>query len=150
MRPVFACISLFALAASLGCAARQPIVVPPPTAESGEQVAPRQPGVVAPPTAEELPKVGEYVYVEELPEAITKVAPQYPEAARQASVEGTVMVQALVGKDGRVKDTRIAKSIPMLDAAAVAAVQQWIFKPAKSKSRPVAVWIVTPVKFTLH
>ena len=150
MRPVFACISLLALAAGVGCAARQPIAVPPPTAEPGERVAPRQPGVLAPPTAEELPKVEENISVEELPEAISKVAPQYPEAARQASVDGTVMVKALVGKDGRVKDTRIAKSIPMLDAAAVAAVQQWVFKPAKSRSGPVAVWIVTPVKFTLH
>ena len=56
--------------------------------------------VVAPPTDEDLPKYGEYVYVEELPEAITKVAPQYPDLAREASVDGTVMVQALVGKDG--------------------------------------------------
>jgi TonB family protein len=58
---------------------------------------------------------------EELPEAITKVAPTYPDIAREAGVDGTVMVQALVGKDGRVKDTRVVKSIPMLDAAAAAA-----------------------------
>jgi len=44
---------------------------------------------VAPPTDDELPKYGEYVYVEELPEAITKVAPQYPDLAREASVDGT-------------------------------------------------------------
>jgi len=106
--------------------------------------------VVAPPTEEELPKFGEYVYVEELPEAITKVAPLYPDLAREASVDGTVMVQALVGKDGRVRDTRVVKSIPMLDAAAVAAVRQWVFKPALSNNKPVAVWVAVPVKFTLH
>jgi len=106
--------------------------------------------VVAPPTDEDLPKFGEYVYVEELPEAITKVAPQYPDLAREASVDGTVMVQALVGKDGKVKDTRVVKSIPMLDAAAVAAVRQWVFKPALSNNKPVAVWVAVPVKFTLH
>ena len=52
-----------------------------------------------------LPKFGDYVYVEELPEAITKVNPVYPDIAREAGVDGTVMVQALVGKDGKVKDT---------------------------------------------
>jgi len=106
--------------------------------------------VVAPPTDEELPKFGEYVYVEELPEAIHKEAPQYPDLAREASVDGTVMVQALVGKDGKVKDTRVVKSIPMLDAAATAAVRQWVFKPALSNNKPVAVWVAVPVKFTLH
>jgi len=106
--------------------------------------------VVAPPTDEELPKFGEYVYVEELPEAITKVTPTYPDIARDASVEGTVMVQALVGKDGRVKDTRVVKSVPMLDAAAVAAVKQWVFKPALNNNKPVAVWVAVPVSFKLH
>jgi periplasmic protein TonB len=106
--------------------------------------------VVAPPTEEELPKFGEYVYVEELPEAVTKVQPVYPDMAREAGVDGQVMVQALVGKDGKVKDTKVVKSIPMLDAAAVAAVKQWVFKPALSNNKPVAVWVAVPVKFSLH
>ena len=106
--------------------------------------------VVAPPSEDELPKFGEYVYVEELPEAITKVSPQYPDIAREAGVDGTVMVQALVGKDGKVKDTRVVKSIPMLDAAAIAAVKGWVFKPALSNNKPVAVWVAVPVRFTLH
>jgi protein TonB len=59
-------------------------------------------------------------------------------------------VQALVGKDGKVKDTKVVKSIPMLDAAAVAAVKQWVFKPALSNNKPVAVWVAVPVRFTLH
>ena len=94
-----------------------------------------------------LPKPGDYVYVEELPEAITKVPPEYPDIGR--SVEGTVLVQALVGRDGRVKDTRIVKSIPLLDDAAVKAVRQWVFKPAMAKGSPIAVWVAVPVKFTL-
>lgn len=106
--------------------------------------------VVAPPSEDELPKYGEFVYVEELPEPITKVPPIYPDLAREASVDGTVLVQALVGKDGRVKDTRVVKSISMLDDAATKAVKQWVFKPALSNNKPVAVWVAVPVKFSLH
>lgn len=106
--------------------------------------------VVAPPEDDALPKFGEYVYVEELPEAVTKVSPIYPDLAREAGVDGTVLVQALVGKDGKVKDTKVVKSIPMLDANAVAAVKQWVFKPALSNNKPVAVWVAVPVKFSLH
>ncbi len=106
--------------------------------------------VVAPPSEDELPKFGEYVYVEELPEAVTRVPPQYPDIAREAGVDGTVQVQALVGKDGHVKDVRVMKSIPMLDAAATSAVKQWVFKPALSNNKPVAVWVAVPVKFSLH
>jgi len=132
---------------------------PEQTIASQEEIAQVTPGVasegsgdlvVAPPSEDELPKFGEYVYVEELPEAVTKVPPVYPDMAREASVDGTVLVQALVGKDGKVKDTKVVKSIPMLDAAAVAAVKQWVFKPALSNNKPVAVWVAVPVRFTLH
>jgi TonB family protein len=97
-----------------------------------------------------LPAFGEYVYVEELPGAVWKTTPEYPAAARQAGVEGTVMVQALVDGDGRVADTRVVKSIPLLDPAAVECVLRWRFKPASANGRPVAVWIAIPVKFSLR
>src|SRR5262249_22699101 len=103
-------------------------------------------------TRDDLPKFGDYVYVKELPEAITKVPPEYPDIARGAGVQGTVTVQALVGKDGRVKDTKVVKTDgAMLNMAAVRAVQQWIFKPALDEhDAPVAVWVAVPVQFTLH
>jgi len=97
-----------------------------------------------------LPKLGEFVYVEEMPEAIRKVRPVYPEPARKADVEGVVKVRALLGQDGRVKDTRISKSIPPLDRAAATAVRQWTFKPARAHGKPVAVWVEVPVSFTLE
>lgn len=50
--------------------------------------------------------------------------------------------------DGRVQDTRILKSIPMLDTAAVAAVRQWVFKPARNNGRPRAVWVNIPVRLS--
>lgn len=120
-------------------------------ARATERTAPpMEPPQIETPQPEERPKPDEYVYVEHLPEAITKVPPFYPDEARQARVEGTVIVQALVLKDGMVGDTRIAHSIPALDAAAVTAVRQWRFKPALTKGQPVAVWVAIPVKFALH
>jgi protein TonB len=140
--------------------------VPVPDAEappeqkiaSQEDLAQSTPGVssdgdqqiqVAPPSDEE-PAFGTYVYAEELPEVITKVNPVYPEMAREANVDGTVMVQALVGKDGKVHDVRVVKSIPLLDQSAQDAVRQWIFKPALANNKPVAVWVGVPVRFSLH
>ena len=110
----------------------------------------RPPDVPAAVGGDDLPRFGEYVYVEELPEAVTKVAPDYPQSARAGGVDGQVMVQALVGRDGLVKDVKVVKSIPELDDAAVTAVRQWRFKPAMSKGAPVAVWVAVPVKFSLH
>jgi protein TonB len=140
--------------------------VPVPDAEappeqkiaSQEDLAQSTPGVssdgdqqiqVAPPSDEE-PAFGTYVYAEELPEVITKVNPVYPEMAREANVDGTVMIQALVGKDGKVHDVRVVKSIPLLDKAADDAVRQWIFKPALANNKPVAVWVGVPVRYSLH
>jgi TonB family protein len=101
-------------------------------------------------TGGELPKMGDYVFVEELPEAITRVAPQYPDAARNSGITGTVIVQALVDREGKVRETHVTRSIPGLDEAAVHAVEQWVFKPARSKGEPVAVWVAVPVRFNLH
>jgi len=147
---------------TVGVAVPVPDAEAPPeqTIASQEEIAQVTPGVdagkgdivVAPPSDEDLPQFGQYVYVEELPEAITKVSPTYPDLAREAGVDGVVLVQALVGKDGHVKDARIqpGKSIPMLDGAALAAVKQWVFKPALSNNKPVAVWVAVPVRFSLH
>lgn len=103
-----------------------------------------------PPRGDGRPAYGEYVFVEELPEAITRVQPIYPDRARESGVDGTVMIQVLVVEDGTVADARITKSIPPLDDAAVAAVRQWRFRPAMAKGQPVAVWVAVPMKFSLH
>lgn len=114
------------------------------------QEHPSSPNIIDAPPDGGSPKFGDYVYVEELPEAITKVTPVYPDRAREQGIDGQVLVQALVGKDGLVRDVRIISSIPSLDDAAVAALRQWRFKPALTKGVPVAVWVAIPVKFSLH
>lgn len=84
-----------------------------------------------------------------LPEVIRKVAPVYPPAARAQGITGTVLVQALVGKDGKVVETRVVKSVALLDSAAVEAVRRYEFVPAVVNGEAVAVWIALPVRFSL-
>jgi TonB family protein len=97
-----------------------------------------------------LPAFGEHTSAEYAPEVVTRAPAAYPPEAIKAGVQGTVIVSALVGKDGLVKSTRVTTSIPGLDAAAESAVRQWVFKPARNEGKPVAVWVTVPVKFTLH
>jgi TonB family protein len=110
-------------------------------------------GVATPPPAEDrdsLPRPGEYVFVDQLPEVISQVPPAYPERSRRKSIEGTVVLQALVGRDGTVRDVKVVKSIPGLDESAIDSVRQWRFKPALANGAPVAVWVAVPVRFSLH
>lgn len=94
-----------------------------------------------------LPAEGEFVYYEEEPVPVTRVRPTYPEFAREKGIEGTVILHALVGKDGRVRRLKVIRGVPALNDAAVDAVKQWIFKPALSNNKPVAIWIEVPVEF---
>ena len=75
----------------------------------------------------------------------------YPEIAREAGIEGTVIVQATIGKDGRVKETIILKGIPKTgwDEAAMDAIKIIKWKPAYQRDKPVTVRISVPVVFRL-
>ena len=110
--------------------------------------APPQPSAaVAAPRNPSQPDPNAYVATDEAAEPIYTVRGNYPDIARQAGVEGTVVVQALVGVDGHVRDTRIVRSIPMLNGAALEAVKQWRFKPAATGGKPVAAWVSVPISF---
>ncbi len=97
-----------------------------------------------------LPSPDEYVAFEKAPEIVNMDNPVYPEIAKEAGVEGTVLVRVLVGDDGFVKDMFVIQSIPMLDEAAAEAAWTAVFKPALQKDRPVAVWMVIPINFSLR
>jgi TonB family protein len=76
----------------------------------------------------------------------------YPEIARRAGIEGTVIVHAQIGVNGEVVNTRILKSLGEnngCDEAAVAAIKAVKWQPAKAKGQPVSVWVSIPVKFKL-
>jgi protein TonB len=96
---------------------------------------------------EDLPSEGEFVYYEDEPVPITQPPPNYPDYAREAQVQGQVILHVLVGKDGRVKNVKVIRSVKMLDEAAVDAIKRWVFKPALSNNKPVAVWVEVPINF---
>ncbi len=96
---------------------------------------------------DDLPAEGEFVYYEDPPSPVTRVEPVYPDMAREAQIQGRVVLHVLVGKDGRVKNIKVTRSVTYLDEAAKSAVMKWVFKPALSNNKPVAVWVEVPVDF---
>jgi protein TonB len=77
---------------------------------------------------------------------------RYPAIAREARIEGRVIVRALIDKKGRVVETVIKEGIPNtgLDEAAAEAIRRTRFRPAKQRDKPVAVWIEIPIRFGLQ
>ena len=74
------------------------------------------------------------------PVALETVSPAYPDLARRAHIEGVVVLDAVIGADGAVRDVRVAQGVsPLLDPAAVEAVRRWRYRPAFVGARPVAV-----------
>jgi protein TonB len=96
------------------------------------------------------PEPEEFVAVEEEPVRISIDPPVYPKAAQDADVEGTVLVRALVGKDGRVTECVILDGNAMLNDAAIACAKSAVFRPALLQHRPVEVWVIIPVTFKTH
>ncbi len=97
----------------------------------------------------QLPPDGEFPYYEVAPIPISHPGPVYPDFARKAQIQGQVILRVLVGKDGRVKNIKVVRGVTGLNAAAVNAVKNWIYKPALSDNKPVTVWIEVPVLFRL-
>ena len=58
-------------------------------------------------------------------------------------------MEAVIGEDGRVRDTRVLRSIPLLDEAALGAVRQWEYTPTLLNGAPVPIIMTVTVQFTL-
>ena len=84
------------------------------------------------------------------PMKVHDVKPVYPPIAQSARVQGVVIVEAVIDETGRVAATRVLRSIPLLDAAAVAAVEQWEFMPTSINGQPTAVIMTLTVNFMLQ
>jgi len=108
-----------------------------------------------PPPPKEVPRV-RFIPYDEPPEIIGGIEAlrrnaKYPEIAKEAGVEGTVVIQAYISDKGIVEDVIIIKGLPNtgLDQAAIDAVKKTRFKPAKQRDRNVGVWYSIPITFTL-
>jgi len=80
---------------------------------------------------------------------IHQVKPSYPALARQARIQGTVVLQAVIGKDGNIQNLKVVSGHPMLAPAALEAVKQWKYKPYYLNGEPVEVDTTINVNFTL-
>jgi sulfatase modifying factor 1 len=101
--------------------------------------------------SEDLPEEDEFVLLDSAPEMISEVPLQYPAAARDARIEGTVWVKVLVDSKGNVRKAKIAKSsgFQSLDDIAVKLAVGNKFKPATQYGEPVAAWTTYKVDFRL-
>ncbi len=95
----------------------------------------------------------DFVPYEDPPVPIKQIKPVYSDFAKRMNITGEVMLKVEVLVDGSVGAVIVQKSLMPgadgLDEAAVKAVKQWEFTPAKSGGKPVAVWVVFPVGFSL-
>ncbi len=80
---------------------------------------------------------------------VRRVNPTYPPLARQARIQGTVILQAQISKDGTIENLQLVSGHPMLAPAAIEAVKQWKYKPYLLNGEPVEVDTQVQVNFTL-
>jgi protein TonB len=80
---------------------------------------------------------------------LRKVNPTYPPLARQARIQGVVLLQAEISKSGDIENLRLISGHPMLAPAAIEAVKQWKYKPYLLNGEPVEVDTQVQVNFTL-
>jgi len=81
------------------------------------------------------------------PTKIHDVTPVYPEMARRIGVQGVVVIECMIAPNGRVANARVLKGHPLLDQAALDAVNQWVYVPTRVNGAPVAVLMTVTVKF---
>jgi TonB family protein len=92
--------------------------------------------------------------VELAPEAaegglLHRVEPEYPEEARQQRMQGAVVLEVRIGRDGGVQDVKLVSGQPLLADAAIAAVKQWRFKPRTLKGQAVEMQTQVTLNFRM-
>ena len=80
---------------------------------------------------------------------LKKVDPQYPEEARQGRIQGQVVLQVQIDKNGDMRNVTLVSGHPLLAPPAIEAVKQWKYKPYLLEGQPVAVDTQVIVNFTL-
>lgn len=87
--------------------------------------------------------------VEEKPEIIRQVQPEYPPVARKAGLEGTVYLKVLVSRQGQVAQAEVVRGKEIFHQSALDAVQRFEFSPGRQSDQPVDVWLMIPMTFQL-
>jgi periplasmic protein TonB len=80
---------------------------------------------------------------------VHKIVPMYPPLARNARIQGTVVLQAMISKQGTIENLRLLSGHPLLAPAAIEAVRQWRYRPYILNSEPVEVETQITVNFSL-
>jgi TonB family protein len=84
------------------------------------------------------------------PRVLSKMDPEYTKEAKDAQIEGTVLLSTTIGSDGVPRDVEVVRSLyPGLNEKAIAAVQQWKFQPGTKDGQAVAVKATIEVNFRL-
>ena len=83
------------------------------------------------------------------PRKIHDVPPAYPPAAREAGIEGLVILDATIDPTGAVDDIEVLRSVPELDQAAIEAVEQWRWEPTLVDGEPVSIQMTVTINFML-
>lgn len=123
------------------------VIVPLLAAEALPQVPSMMAFVAAPPPPPEPVRVGGNI---QAPTKVTNVDPRYPPVAQAARVQGVVILEAVIGPDGRVTDVKVLRSVPLLDEAAIEAVRQWTYTPTLLNGVAVPVIMTVTVNFQLR
>jgi TonB family protein len=84
------------------------------------------------------------------PKRTKSVTPTYPPAAAAVGQRGIVIVQMLVGPDGKVASAEVVRSVPPFDAPALSAVRQWEYEVTRVNGQPVPVQLTIPITFALR
>ena len=83
------------------------------------------------------------------PKKVHNVSPSYPDIAKQARVQGIVILECIISPQGKVSDVKVLRGIPLLDQAAIDAVKQWVYTPTLLNGVPVPVIMTVTVNFKL-
>lgn len=113
-----------------------PYTPPPPPVEARKPIAIERPPL----------RIGGGVQAAKL---LRQVKPPYPPLARQARISGVVRLEAVIAKNGEIKNLEVISGHPLLTAAALDAVRQWSYQPTLLNGDPVEVRTVIDVNFTL-
>ncbi len=81
------------------------------------------------------------------PKKVVDVAPEYPDLALKAHLQGIVIIEATIDERGRVVDAKILRGVKMLDDAALEAVRQWVYTPTLLSGIPTPVVMTVTVSF---